>query len=153
MEIRITTVDELKALAAQFVESIVPGKQAVIVALSGDLGAGKTTFVQAAAEVLEVREDVTSPTFVIEKIYQLTGQKFQRLIHIDAYRLESSHELEVLGFEEFLKDPGNLILLEWPEKVSELIPSEAVRVRFDIHGDERTISINGGEENKKESRG
>ena len=119
---------------------------ATVVTLSGELGAGKTTFAQALAKALGVEEQVTSPTFVLEKIYQLEGQKFQRLIHIDAYRLEDSHELEVLDWRDTVADPANLIVLEWPERVPELVPENSIKIRFDIHGDERTIAIDGGEE-------
>jgi tRNA threonylcarbamoyladenosine biosynthesis protein TsaE len=120
------------------------GTGATVVTLSGELGAGKTTFAQKLARELGVEEHVTSPTFVLEKIYRLNGRQFERLVHIDAYRLESSRELEVLGFKELLDDPKNLILLEWPERVPELVPKDAISIRFDITGEERTISINGG---------
>jgi tRNA threonylcarbamoyladenosine biosynthesis protein TsaE len=143
---KVRTVEEMRSLAAQFAREVMPqDRHATLVALSGDLGAGKTTFAQAVAKALGVEEDVTSPTFVIEKIYKLSGQKFDRLVHIDAYRLESPHEIEVLGFKELLRDPKNLILLEWPERVAGLLPEDAVKVRFDITGEERTISINGEE--------
>lgn len=137
----------MRAFAEQFTKNTdARTDHAVLVTLSGDLGAGKTTFTQMVARALGVDEDVTSPTFVIEKIYQLTGQKFDRLIHIDAYRLESPHELEALEFKELLEDRKNLILLEWPERVAELLPADAIEIRFDITGEERTISINGEEE-------
>jgi tRNA threonylcarbamoyladenosine biosynthesis protein TsaE len=122
------------------------GTRATVVTLSGELGAGKTTFVQKVAHALGIEDRVTSPTFVLEKIYQLSEQRFERLIHIDAYRLDSSKELEALGFAELLADPKNLILLEWPERVADLIPEDAIAIRFDITGEERTISINGGKE-------
>ena len=90
---------------------------ATLIALSGDLGAGKTAFTKAVAKVLGVSEEVTSPTFVLEKIYQLAGKQWKHLIHIDAYRLEGGHELLAIGFDGIYRDAGNLILLEWPEKV------------------------------------
>jgi tRNA threonylcarbamoyl adenosine modification protein YjeE len=145
MKATTSSAEELRALAAKFAAELSPKTRAVIVTLSGDLGAGKTTFAQAVAKALGVQEDVTSPTFVIEKIYQLRGQRFDHLVHIDAYRLENPHELDVLGFKELLRDPKNLILLEWPERIAGSLPEDAVKVRFDIHGDERTISINGEE--------
>jgi tRNA threonylcarbamoyladenosine biosynthesis protein TsaE len=136
--------------SGQFVAGLEPaGNSATVVTLSGELGAGKTTFAQGMARALGVEETVTSPTFVIEKIYQLENQKFARLVHIDAYRLKSAHELEVLGWKELLADPGNLIVLEWPEQVAEAIPADAIRIRFDIQGDERIISINGEDSGKK----
>jgi tRNA threonylcarbamoyladenosine biosynthesis protein TsaE len=148
----ISDIEGLRRFAGGFARQLAPSADAAtLVTLSGELGAGKTTFVQAVAKALGVEESVTSPTFVIEKIYHLPaqaglqGEKFKRLIHIDAYRLEKSHELEALGFEELLRDPANLILLEWPERVSDLIPKDAMKVRFDIAGDGRTISIDGKE--------
>lgn len=117
---------------------------ATIVALSGELGAGKTTLAQGIAKALGVEETVTSPTFVIEKIYALSGQKFSRLVHIDAYRLKSVHELEALGWYELLRDPANLVLLEWPEKVEGAIPRDATRVTLKLQDEHtRTISYDG----------
>ncbi len=107
----------------------------MVVALSGDLGAGKTTFVQHIAKALGVEETVASPTFVIEKIYALAGQTFDRLVHIDAYRLDGAHELEKLGWQELLADPGNLILIEWPERVEAIIPADAIRLVLGILDD------------------
>lgn len=115
---------------------------ATIITLSGELGAGKTTFVQGIARALGVEENVTSPTFVIEKVYELTGQKWKHLIHIDAYRLKSAHELEVLGWHEIAQEPGNLIVIEWPERVAALIPADAIRITFTGSGDIRNIVIN-----------
>jgi tRNA threonylcarbamoyladenosine biosynthesis protein TsaE len=140
---------ELSAYAGEFVKNLQPLRRATVVTLSGVLGAGKTTFVQGMARALGVEETVTSPTFVLEKIYQIEGKKFTHLVHIDAYRLKGAHELEMLGWKELLADPGNLILLEWPERVAEAIPQDAIRITFDIHGDERIITIDGEENGKK----
>jgi tRNA threonylcarbamoyladenosine biosynthesis protein TsaE len=143
---KVADTKEMAQYAARFAHQTAPRRDgATVVTLSGDLGAGKTTFAQAFAQALGVRENITSPTFVIQKSYELAGQKFQRIIHIDAYRLEGSHELEALAFKELLQDPANIILVEWPEKVPGIIPKHAVKIRFDIAGDERTISVDGGE--------
>lgn len=140
---------ELQQHAAEFVRTLSPRPAATIVALSGELGAGKTTFAQGIARALGIEENVTSPTFVIEKVYELEQEKWSRLVHIDAYRLKSAHELDVLGWKELIEEPGNLIVLEWPERVEPLIPPDAVRIRFDIAGDGRTITVNGNEEGEK----
>jgi len=104
---------------------------AVIVGLFGDLGSGKTTFTQALGKHLGVKEVITSPTFVIEKIYRLNGQSnFKNLIHIDAYRLDSGKELTNLGFEEISRDPNNLILIEWPERVADILPPDLIKINF-----------------------
>lgn len=145
MQMRSNTGEELQSLAAGFVDSLGTEAQATLVTLSGELGAGKTTFAQGIARALGVTETVTSPTFVIEKVYALEGQRWERLIHIDAYRLNSSHELEVLGWKKMLDDPKNLIVLEWPERVADIIPQSAHALRFDIDGDMRIIRGNGEE--------
>jgi tRNA threonylcarbamoyladenosine biosynthesis protein TsaE len=137
--------DGLEEEAARFVRSLMPrAGSATVVALSGELGAGKTAFVKAAAKALGVDEHVTSPTFVIMKIYDLEGQAFKRLVHIDAYRLKGAHHLKVLGWDSLMSDPQNLIFMEWPEQAAAAIPSDAVRIALRYSGDhERTIDYEG----------
>lgn len=114
---------------------------AFVLALSGELGAGKTTFVQFVAKALGITEQITSPTFVIEKIYKIEHPVFERMIHVDAYRLESEGELKNLGWEEIVSNPKNLILIEWPERAQELIPEDAHTAKFKVVGDKRDIDI------------
>lgn len=138
MEKMIRTLAELEAEAARFVGSLARREEgATLITLSGELGAGKTAFVKAVAKALGVEEVVTSPTFVLEKIYTLENgaSKFERLIHIDAYRLERGADLAPLGFDELLRDAGNLILLEWPEKVQEALPAAAARIALAANPD------------------
>lgn len=117
------SLEETQKIADDFIKNISPkSDSAFVVGLSGDLGAGKTAFTKCIAKSLGVEETVTSPTFVIEKIYELENQKFSHLIHIDAYRLESGEELLNLGWQRIISDPKNLILIEWPEKVSSVMP-------------------------------
>lgn len=71
-----------------------------------------------------------SPTFVVMKSYDVNWKGFKKLIHIDAYRLEKEDELLHLGWDELIKDPENVILIEWPEKVENLIPKHAKRIQF-----------------------
>ncbi len=127
------TLQEFNASAAKFAAALRPlPDRATVVGLYGELGAGKTTFVQAAAKALGVREKVKSPTFLIMKSYQLPhlpigGQAttfYRLLVHIDAYRLKHSEELQKLGFSELLRDPYNLIFVEWADKVSAILPSD-----------------------------
>jgi tRNA threonylcarbamoyladenosine biosynthesis protein TsaE len=116
-------LEETQKIAEKFVSKLAPKSGgATIVGLYGNLGAGKTAFTQCIARALGVEEKVSSPTFVIEKIYELTSQKFSHLIHIDAYRMDSSNELLHLGWKEILSNPQNLILIEWPERVIEIMP-------------------------------
>src|SRR3989338_7645376 len=91
MEKAIRTLVELEAEAARCAPALASRERgATFVTLQGELGAGKTAFTQAVARALDVTETVTSPTFVLEKIYLLNGRQFKRLIHIDAYRLEKA---------------------------------------------------------------
>lgn len=114
---------------------------ALVVALVGDLGAGKTTFTQTLAQEMGITEDVTSPTFVLEKIYQLPhGSRFTNLVHIDAYRLNGSEELGPLGWDEIVKDAGNLVLVEWADRVKEAIPAASHWI-FIEHGAGETRNI------------
>lgn len=130
----VTTLAELEEEAQDFVNSLVPDAQgAVLVTLSGELGAGKTAFTKAVARSLGVADMVNSPTFVLEKIYALPeGKLFKSLIHIDAYRLDEGSDLIPLGFDECMKDSGNLVLLEWPEKVEGALPVPQKKLSFSV---------------------
>ena len=117
--------------------------KATVVGLFGDLGSGKTTFTQALGKILGVNEVMTSPTFVIEKRYDLDGTYgFKKLIHIDAYRLDSGAEILKLNFQEDLNNPDNLILIEWPERVEGAMPTDIIRINFKFISEfEREIEI------------
>ncbi len=91
--------------------------KALVVGLSGHLGAGKTAFVKAVAKVLGIEESVTSPTFVIMKVYDGRSIEWKKLLHIDLYRLEKKEEMTALKLEEVIADKNNLIMIEWPENV------------------------------------
>jgi tRNA threonylcarbamoyladenosine biosynthesis protein TsaE len=135
---------EMARMAQVLLETILPSHNASIVALSGELGAGKTTFTQAMARELGVEGPVTSPTFVLEKIYKTSKGPFKHLIHIDCYRLSSADELRRLGFDDLAADPGNLILIEWPERVAGLF-TPTFTLKFEVIGeDARQINISHG---------
>lgn len=96
-------------------------------ALYGDLGAGKTTFVKGLAKAWGINEEITSPTYNIYTIYK--GQR--TLIHLDAYRLSNETEIENLFLEEFLLSPYCLVV-EWPEKIASILPKNSWRLYFSI---------------------
>jgi tRNA threonylcarbamoyladenosine biosynthesis protein TsaE len=144
----LDNLEEFEAEVVRFSSSLSPSSQgATLVTLSGELGAGKTAFSQVVAKTLGVEESVTSPTFVLEKIYQLPqlgseAPKFARLVHIDAYRLDTGRDLAVLGFDELMQDPKNLVLLEWPEKVADVLPTPSIRVSIIAHvNGSRTVTF------------
>jgi tRNA threonylcarbamoyladenosine biosynthesis protein TsaE len=129
---RSTGIFETQLLARQFIDAIKSKGTARVVALHGDLGSGKTTFAQGVATVLGVDDTVQSPTFVIEKIYETKHPIFTKLIHIDAYRLEAAEELSKLGWDDIVADTKNLILVEWPERVADIMPDDADIIRFEF---------------------
>lgn len=132
----VSSVTDWKGVAEIILEGLdETGEKAEVIVLSGDLGAGKTTFVQALAEVLGVDEVLTSPTFNIIKNYQTTHSVFSNLVHMDAYRLESEAELEPLRFNELLKQPKTLICIEWGEKIKSSIPGTAHFFELEINKD------------------
>lgn len=115
------------------------------ICLSGDLGAGKTTFTQGLLKALGIKGPYTSPTFAIMKHYKRQGtiHKKQELdvYHIDAYRINSKDLLD-LGFKDFAGKPGVVTIIEWPEKVKRIIPTRAVWIDFQWLSDkERKIVI------------
>ncbi len=114
----------------------VSGKQnaATIIALSGDLGAGKTTFTQALARELGIEDSVQSPTYVLMKSYPIAYKGFDKLVHIDAYRLDDPKEFATLDPESFLQDPKALVCIEWPEKVGGELPKPDIEIKFSSEG-------------------
>lgn len=140
---------DMEQLAQGIVTSLLPlSKTAHVIALSGNLGAGKTTLTQHVAASLGITESITSPTFVLMKQYKLTGQRFLQLVHIDAYRIESLDELTPLKFNELLANPRNLILIEWPEHIEQALPKVRTNVTLKVVDDNaRDITIVYAKEN------
>jgi tRNA threonylcarbamoyladenosine biosynthesis protein TsaE len=133
----ITTgsAEQTRALAADLAAALPPD---TTLALHGDMGVGKTTFVQGLAEGLGVREHVTSPTFAIYSVYQGAGRK---LVHLDAYRLEKEAQLDALLLDEFLVSPY-VLAVEWPEKTGAWLPKEAWHLRLSIvEGDKHRVQL------------
>ena len=139
---KVVNENQMSSVAETVLETLQPQKKgAAVLALSGDLGAGKTTLTQHFAQLLGVKENIISPTFVIMKSYPLQEQKWETLIHIDAYRIEQEKEMQVLGFHHLLSDPKNLILIEWPEKIAGLLPENKIDVLIEHEGGGRKVCI------------
>lgn len=141
----LTSLEETAVFAGELLADLSPREdgRATVLALSGDLGAGKTAFVKSLATHLGITEHITSPTFVIMKRYEIQETRddgFKTLVHIDAYRMKDGHELLVLGWEELLNNPKNLIAIEWPELVKDVMPENAIQLTF-AHVDENTRSV------------
>ena len=104
----------------------------IVIALEGELGAGKTTFVQAFAAGLGVADRVKSPTFVLMKDYELESTPgYHHLYHLDCYRLNGPSDLYVLGASELLTQFGSIVLVEWAERVAGILPRGHLVVHID----------------------
>lgn len=110
-----------------------------IFTLTGELGAGKTIFVQGFAKGLGIKEKIISPTFVLIRQHKIPGTT-KVLYHIDLYRLENTTNLKELGLEEIWSNPGNYVLIEWAEKIKEL-PKNAINISIQKQGDNRLITL------------
>lgn len=137
---------ELSDFTADFIVRLpkAAGPRAHIVGLKGELGAGKTTFVQFLARHLGIAESVRSPTFVIAQPYAMSFGPFKRLVHVDAYRVTPADDS--FGWDSFANNSENLILVEWPEHLGKKFPSDAPVLVFSVTGpEERDITLHAEE--------
>jgi len=121
---------DTQALAGAFAAVLPPD---TVLALHGDLGVGKTTFVQGLARGFGIQEVVTSPTF---NIYTVHYGPRRMLVHLDAYRLDDARQVEALLLEDFLVSPWCLAV-EWPEKIAGFLPAHALHLELGIAAGER----------------
>lgn len=128
----ITTASagETRAVGVELAAALAPD---CTLALHGDMGVGKTTFVQGLAHGFGVTDQVTSPTFAVYTIHRGSPRT---LVHLDAYRLENERQVEALLLEEFLVSPYCLAV-EWPERIAPWLPADTVHLRLSIGADER----------------
>ena len=137
MEIKINSLADINEAAKTFVENMGDGK---VFAFYGKMGAGKTTFVKAVCECLGVDDVITSPTFAIVNEYT-SATTGDAIYHFDFYRIDRIEEAYDFGYEEYFYS-GNLCLVEWPEKIEELLPDDTMTVRIRVDGPEqRTLFI------------
>ena len=133
------SAQETKRFAKKFAESLKPGD---VVALYGQLGSGKTTFIQGLSKGLGVDNFVTSPSFVIINEYPLSGgKKAHSFYHIDLYRLDNEEDIRDLGIEE-LCGADSIVAIEWADKALDLLPSASKKIRFEfVSENERKITV------------
>lgn len=135
--------EETKDLAKSLIPKI---RRIKFVALFGNLGSGKTTFVQGLAQGLGIKERIISPTFIIVRQHriklQITNYKFQKFYHIDLYRLQSQKDIKELGLGEIISDKENIVAIEWAEKIKDVLPEKRIELYFENIGeDKRKITI------------
>lgn len=130
-EYTTNSAEETKNIAEEFAKILKGGE---IFVLSGDLGAGKTTFIQGLAKGLGIKNEITSPTFVLMKQYR--GDNLQ-LVHIDCYRIENPKSLSELGLDEIFEDEQNIAVIEWGERILSLLPDKTMKIEFEYLGEEK----------------
>ena len=140
MEILTESAQQTQDFGRTFANKLKGGE---ILALTGDLGSGKTTFMQGLAQGLGIEDRIISPTFVLVRTYKTASGK--NLYHLDLYRLEENikKELEKIGIEDFWNDEENIIVIEWADRAREIIPNQAIWIDFQrSDGDSRKITVN-----------
>ncbi len=141
----IASPEKMEEFAAEFSKTLKGGE---VLALRGELGAGKTAFAKGLAKAFGINEVVQSPTFLLMKCYAVGRRAtvkpaLRTLCHVDAYRIKKEAELLAIGLSEHLNDPGTVTIIEWADLVPALIPAHAVHMEF-LHGKndaERVINI------------
>jgi len=130
---------ETQKLGKDFAKKILESStknRTIVFGLSGNLGGGKTTFLQGFAKGLGIKEKILSPTFVIMK-------RFDNFYHFDCYRIAKPEEILELDFKNIIKNPKNIVAIEWPEKIKKVLPKNIVSIKFKfINKNKREISIN-----------
>lgn len=140
---------ETKKLAAKTVKQLKGGE---VLGLIGDLGSGKTVFVQGMAKALGVKKTVNSPTFVLMKIYETpvlrqggrhTTYDIRNLVHVDAYRIDNYQELLDIGSGEYLNKKDSVVVIEWADKVKKILSKSSLIINFQLgkKNNERIITI------------
>ncbi len=131
------SIKSTKKIAANLAKEITKG----VIALSGDLGAGKTAFVQGFAKELGIKEKIISPTFVLIRQHKLSKSN-RTLFHIDLYRLEKIPDIKQLGLEEIWSNSNSIVLIEWAEKIKEYLPKNTTRIKIKKEeGNTRLITV------------
>jgi tRNA threonylcarbamoyladenosine biosynthesis protein TsaE len=147
MEILTNNSNQTKRLGKDLAKKILPkkNKKAIVLGLKGDLGGGKTTFLQGFARGLGIKQKVLSPTFVIMKRFKLNNWTIGQLdnfYHIDCYRIQKPKEILSLGLKKIISDPKNIVAIEWAERIKKIMPENTIWIEFDfVDKNKRKIQI------------
>ncbi len=128
------SVKETQKIASGLAHKISKSSKGAVIALEGELGAGKTTFIKGFAKALGVKDKVKSPTFVLMKKYELTKSlklKAKSLYHLDCYRVGDEKDLKIPELKEILKEPHNMVVIEWAERVKKILPKNHIKIHID----------------------
>lgn len=131
---------KLGEILAKEVLKTKPKKGALIIGLKGDLGGGKTTFLQGFARGLGIKEKILSPTFIILRKFLISNSQFLNFFHIDCYRISRPKEILDLGFKEIISHSKNIVTIEWAERIQKILPKETIILKFEFI-DQKTRKI------------
>jgi len=138
MKILSTSEKQTLNFAKKFSKNLTGG---LVLGLIGNLGAGKTIFTKGIANGLGIKKNITSPTFVLMKIYQVKRhQLIKFLIHIDAYRIKSANDLIAIGADEYYNRPDTITIIEWADKIKTILPKKTKFVNISINKTSRIIN-------------
>lgn len=112
-----------------------------IIGLVGDLGAGKTVFTKGLAAGLGIKKTITSPTFVLMKVYPLKDNDIKQLVHIDAYRLKGSAGFETIGANDYFGDKNTVTVIEWADMIKKILPPKTKIIKIFIDKEKRIFQI------------
>lgn len=141
MEFKVSSTNETEELARKLAKKLTGGE---VIALFGDLGAGKTTFTGFLAAALGFSTRVQSPTFVIHRIYQKERGDIKKIHHIDLYRIQSEEAFFELDLDETFSEKNAIVLIEWPECIQNRLPENTIKVYFEhLEDDQRRIKLEG----------
>jgi tRNA threonylcarbamoyladenosine biosynthesis protein TsaE len=124
---------ETKTIAKEFLKELLSKDlpKPLIIELIGDLGAGKTTFMKGVGEFFGIKEIIISPTFLIQRNYNITGIfPFKKLIHLDAYRIEDQKEIDSIDWKNYSNNPDNIIFIEWSKNMEDYLPDGSIKIEF-----------------------
>jgi len=128
---------QTKSLGKKIIQKLSEeNKEAVVIALKGELGSGKTTFVQGLAKELGIKYKILSPTFVLMKKYKIPNSQ-KRFYHIDCYRIKRAQDLSALSLQKLFSDSQNIIVIEWAERIEKILPEDAIILNFEFKGEKQ----------------
>ncbi len=147
MEWNTVTIEDFEQATREILEIISRNytnsdkKKSCVLCLHGDLGSGKTTMTQLLGKLLGVTDTINSPTFVIKKNYKTSHELFTQMIHMDAYRLEGEHNLDIFHLDQDITSPNTLMIIEWSELIPGIIPDDAINIVIEHIPDGRKIIL------------
>ncbi|HSX08942.1 MAG TPA: tRNA (adenosine(37)-N6)-threonylcarbamoyltransferase complex ATPase subunit type 1 TsaE [Candidatus Saccharimonadales bacterium] len=128
------TFEETQQVGLTFAKELRGGE---VIALYGNLGAGKTTFMQGLAKGLGITRNIISPTFIIMRTYEVSNNDIRTLYHLDLYRIENDEQAVDLGLNDLMGEKDNIVAIEWPDKIENILPEKRINIYFEYLGDDK----------------